>query len=195
MNNYEIKQQARKERYIELAEKNITLSNSRYEASNRLASMIPFGQPILVGHHSEGRHRRDLDKINNNMRKSIESGEKAEYYQNRADNMGNSISSDDPDAIEKLKVKLIKLQDYQADMKERNAEARANKVGQPFERFQLTNNGALVRGVQKRIELLTAKQQMKVNEDITGTWGIYFNGYSFILFLILNICSNYSLNF
>jgi len=43
----------------------------RYEASaeaaqaaaDRISDAIPFGQPILVGHHSEGRHRRDLDRM------------------------------------------------------------------------------------------------------------------------------------
>lgn len=34
-----------------------------YAAAREYASRIPFGQPILVGHHSEGRHRRDLAKI------------------------------------------------------------------------------------------------------------------------------------
>jgi triosephosphate isomerase len=29
-----------------------------YAASNRIANMIPMGQPILIGHHSERRHRR-----------------------------------------------------------------------------------------------------------------------------------------
>lgn len=170
MNNYELKRQSRKERYIELAEKNETKSTLFYESSKSLESLIPFGQPILVGHHSERGHRSLLEKINNKMRQSIECDEKADYYQSRADNIGTTISSDDPDAIEKLKVKLIKLQYHQLDMKERNAEARVNKAEQPFARYQLTNNGALVRGVQKRIEQLTKKQQMVPNEDIKGTW-------------------------
>lgn len=171
MNYYEQKQEARRERYQALAEKNREESNRRYETSHKLGEMIPFGQPILIGHHSERGHRSLLDKINNNMRKSIELDEKANYYENRANNISNNISSDDPDAIEKLKVKLAKLEDYQTDMKEKNAEARANKLHQPFERYQLTNNGALVRGVKLRIEQLTAKQEMVVNEDIVGEWG------------------------
>jgi hypothetical protein len=45
------------EEYAENAEKR---SNSAYEAANRISSFIPMGQPILVGHHSEKRHRRDI---------------------------------------------------------------------------------------------------------------------------------------
>lgn len=171
MNFYEQKQQDRKERYQALAEKKQTESSNLYESSTRLANLIPFGQPILVGHHSERGHRNLIDKINNKMGKSIEVGKVADYYQNRADNMSTGISSDDPDAIDKLKVKLAKLEDYQTDIKEKNAEARANKLTQPFAKYQLTNSGALVRGVKLRIEQLTKKQNMVANDDIIGEWG------------------------
>ena len=46
-----------------------------------------MGQPILVGHHSERRHRRDLDRIDSHMRKSIEEDKKADYFSNRAANL------------------------------------------------------------------------------------------------------------
>ena len=101
MNSWEEKQEARADRYRELAEKAKKQSRDAHEHSNRLANMIPLGQPILVGHHSEKRHRRDLDRIHNNMRKSIELSEKAEYYADKAKGVenNNSISSDDPEAI------------------------------------------------------------------------------------------------
>jgi hypothetical protein len=52
-------------------------SNARHEAARAAVAMIPPGQPILVGHHSEGGHRRDLDRHDRNMRKAIEHGERA----------------------------------------------------------------------------------------------------------------------
>ena len=171
MNHYEQKQEARRERYQALAEKNREESNRRYEASHKLGEMIPLGQPILVGHYSERGHRSLLEKINNNMRKSIELDKKADYYENRANNISNNISSDDPNAIEKLKVKLAKLEDKQRDMKEHNAEARANKTEQPFAGYQLTNNNAVIRSVKLRIKQLEQKKEMVINEDIIGEWG------------------------
>lgn len=171
MNYYEQKQEARRERYQALAEKNREESINRYQTSCQLGEMIPFGQPILIGHHSERGHRSLIDKINNNMRKSIELDKKADYYENRANNISNNISSDDPDAIEKLKLKLAKLEDRQKDMKEHNAEARANKTEQPFASYQLTNNNAVIRNVKLRIKQLEKKQEMVVNEDIVGEWG------------------------
>lgn len=68
------------------ANKALLQSESAYKTAKQIGDFIPMGQPILVGHHSEGRHRRDVAKIDNNMRKSIELDKKADYYNNRAAN-------------------------------------------------------------------------------------------------------------
>ena len=41
------------------------------------------GTPLLIGHHSEKRHRREREKIDNRMRRSIEEDKKAEHYKSR----------------------------------------------------------------------------------------------------------------
>lgn len=53
-------------------------------AADQIMSMIPIGQPILVGHHSEGRARRDQERIHNNTRKAIKAWDQAKYWKNRA---------------------------------------------------------------------------------------------------------------
>jgi hypothetical protein len=45
------------------AERLGTAAAAEWERGRRIADGIPFGQPVLVGHHSEGRHRRDLARI------------------------------------------------------------------------------------------------------------------------------------
>ena len=45
---------------------------------------IPLGQPILVGHHSERRARKDAERIENGMRKAVNLWETSEYWQDRA---------------------------------------------------------------------------------------------------------------
>jgi hypothetical protein len=80
------KAEARAERMENRADKADAESTSRYEAAKEIGSYIPFGQPILVGHHSEGRHRAAIKKIDNNMRKSVEASEKASYYRDRLAN-------------------------------------------------------------------------------------------------------------
>ena len=54
------------------------------DAVSAIADNIPFGQPILVGHHSEKRARRDAQKIENGMRFAVKMWETSEYWTRRA---------------------------------------------------------------------------------------------------------------
>jgi Domain of unknown function (DUF3560) len=49
-----------------------------------IADNIPLGQPILVGHHSERHARKDAERIENGMRKTVRMWETAEYWRARA---------------------------------------------------------------------------------------------------------------
>ena len=84
------RKQNRIDRYNELARKAETKSIEAFEHSNSIVKCIPMGQPILVGHHSEKRHRRDLDKSWNAMGKSVQESEKAEYYRKKAEAAENN---------------------------------------------------------------------------------------------------------
>ena len=91
------------EKYQTSAIKAEQKSNEFYKKSNDAVSGIVFGQPILVGHHSEKRHRRDLDKSWNAMGKSVEESKKAETYQGKADyweQKQNVINLSMPESIE-----------------------------------------------------------------------------------------------
>lgn len=66
------------------AEKASQKSDEHYQKSKKIADMIPFGQPILVGHHSEKRHRSDQKKIHGNMDKSVSYAAKAERLESTA---------------------------------------------------------------------------------------------------------------
>ncbi|MBN8712182.1 MAG: hypothetical protein BGO12_10070 [Verrucomicrobia bacterium 61-8] len=58
------------------------------QARNQVDSIvehIPFGQPILVGHHSERRARKDAERIDNGMRKSIKMWDTSKYWAARAE--------------------------------------------------------------------------------------------------------------
>ena len=168
MNDYKEKQEAKKERFEDLATKNREKSEKLFNEQSNMRQSIPFGQPILVGHHSEKGHRSLINKMDNKMRKSIEADKKADYYDNKVANMGKTISSDDPEAIQKLKNKLAKLEDLQVDMKEANAHARAEKTARPHPAYQLTNNNALIRGVKQRIKKLEFTENREENADIVG---------------------------
>jgi len=131
--NYEERKETRIERLKERAKKAQSRSNAYYEHSHKLVEHIPFGQPILVGHHSEGRHRRTLERSNNYMGKSVNESSKAQYYAKRAKAAENNtaIFSDDPEAITKLKEKLAGLENCQKMMKDANRIIRKHKNVSP----------------------------------------------------------------
>ncbi|WP_371765530.1 DUF3560 domain-containing protein [Massilia sp.] len=55
-----------------------------HSAAAAIADGIPFGQPILVGHHSERRARKDAERIENGMRKAVNLWETSQYWRDRA---------------------------------------------------------------------------------------------------------------
>lgn len=82
------------------------------------ASGIPFGQPILVGHHSERRHRRAVERMDAAMRRSIEADEAAQGYARAAERVGSAgVSSDDPAALVALRDQLRGLEAQRDRMK------------------------------------------------------------------------------
>ena len=121
---YEAKRQARKDRYRALAEKMRLRAKTRLDQAHKMAGAIPFGQPILVGHHSENRDRRYRECIHKTFSQGLGLMDRAEYYERRSERMSNGISSDDPAAVQKLKEKLEYLKMSQEKMKAANAVIR-----------------------------------------------------------------------
>lgn len=76
--------EARAERFEERSETAQERSASLYKTAHQMADCIPFGQPILIGHYSEGRDRRFRARIEAKFRRCFEEGDKAKYYAERA---------------------------------------------------------------------------------------------------------------
>lgn len=159
--DYVERQEYKKELYQERAEQAGKRSQSHYERHRDIASVIPMGQPILIGHHSEKRHRKDLERIDNEMRKSIQESEKADYYRNKVDNIDNSkvISSDDPQAIEKLQARIEELEKAKEEVK-----------AIPHEWYELQYLNADIRRLKDRIKEIQELEELQF-EDITFTGG------------------------
>ncbi|MBK1439783.1 DUF3560 domain-containing protein [Parapedobacter sp. ISTM3] len=75
----------RAERAEKRADKADRQSDALYNAATEMSSAIPFGQPILIGHHSEQRDRRYRERMFNTMGKSVKEQEKAAYYRDKAE--------------------------------------------------------------------------------------------------------------
>lgn len=122
------------------------------------ASVIPFGQPILVGHHSERRDRNYRQKIENGFRRGYEALSRAKTIRERADaaESNRAISSDDPLAVIRLREKLTKLEDDQQFMRRINAAIR-KALKQPEDRQADFLSGALSISLQTAQKMLTTK--------------------------------------
>lgn len=128
--NYEERKQARIDRLNKKAEKASKASEQLYNESKKMADVIPCGQPILIGHHSERSDRNFRNRIHNKMKKSVEEADKSEYYEKRARaaESNQAISSDDPKAIEKLQLKIEQAQKKQEIMKACNKIVKNKKL-------------------------------------------------------------------
>jgi len=190
MNEYEARQEARRERLQNRAARKRAESNSRAQRASEDASAIPLGQPILVGHHSEKRDRRFRAGIQSNFRKAVELDKEADALEARAASVGTGgVSSDDPDAIDKLREHLAEREAKQERMKATNRAARSKtdpegklaamgyseaeihafmNPSYSFEKpghqsWELSNNGAQIRRLKQRIANLQARAG-----DVTG---------------------------
>jgi hypothetical protein len=106
--NYEERRNNRIQNARKQAAKNEEKSQQLAEQAQKMASVIPPGQPILVGHHSESRDRNYRKKIGDKWGKAVEADKKAEYYADKAAGIekNDAIYSDDPEALPKLRQKL-----------------------------------------------------------------------------------------
>jgi Domain of unknown function (DUF3560) len=190
MNDFESERAAKAARFRQLAEKHENIATGRHFAARERLEMIPLGQPILVGHHSEKRHRKDLTRIDEHFAKAKEHHDKADYFRRRAAAAESNvvIFSDDPDATEKLVDKIERLKKRQGVMKRANQLIRkadregladlgfseetitklfsqdyAGRVG--FPNYALTNNSANIRRLEKRLAAIQNTQNDETTEE------------------------------
>jgi hypothetical protein len=169
---FEEKKSRKLKRYNELAAKKAEEAEAAHKRAHAIADAIPFGQPILVGHHSEKHHRSDLNKIHNLEGKGFELQKISEHYENKAANLVNpkGISSDDPDAIAKLKDKIASLEKDHAEWKalkpNPNAKSIFDKNSKHWRSLQLKSISAEIRRVKKRIAELEAVEQIDYSKEI-----------------------------
>ena len=172
---YRERRERKAERLREWAEKREAKGAQAYERATELGQQIPFGQPILVGHHSEKGHRAHIRRIDSAMSQAVENSSKAERMKEKADNIERAarqaVYSDDPDAIERLREKLARMEAQREAMKARNAAFRkehraelkaldsayARDRAMPHQGYELQNLGGNISRTRKRIAELEAK--------------------------------------
>lgn len=133
--NFQMKIENKKAKFQTLSIKLKERSSQLYGEAMKKASFIPMGQPLMPDHYSYKRDRKFRDSIDNGIRKSIETDKKAEYYESKAVNYGsgNSISSSDPEAFEKLTAKIKMLENHVNNCKEANKIIRSLTTWEKFD--------------------------------------------------------------
>lgn len=120
------------EKRLEWAEKREKKAMQEYNRSKSHIDGIPFGQPILVGHHSEGKHRAALKRSDSAMQRAHESSQMAKHHKGKAgglqDHLDRSIFSDDHDAVERLEERIAGLEKAHEAMKTVNKICRNKKT-------------------------------------------------------------------
>lgn len=74
----------RADRFGDRAGRAVASADARRATADQISKRFEFGQPILLGHHSQRRAERDAERIDTNMRKSFEERDRAGYWANRA---------------------------------------------------------------------------------------------------------------
>jgi hypothetical protein len=170
-------------------------SNAAYERSHALTAGIPFGQPVLVGHHSERSHRNALDKSWNAMGKSVEMQKLAEHHESKAAvltaQLDRTIFSDDDNAVEAIESRIASREAERERMKKVNALYRkGNAEGlaemglnlgglraqlkdahswcqQPYPAYELSNLGGRITADKKRLEHIKRMNQEQAAAEAT----------------------------
>lgn len=128
MSTYRERREARAERLREWAAKRDAKAGAAFDQAKTMGDAIPFGQPILVGHHSQRRDERYRNRIVATMDRAVEHAAKAADMGSRAAGieaqLAASIYDDDPDAIERLTERIAHLEAERERIKAFNASCR-----------------------------------------------------------------------
>lgn len=96
-------------------------SNAYYQASKEGADFLALGEPIKIGHHSERRHRKLIERNWARMGKSIAESDKVKEYERRAaywEEKASKIDLSLPDCLEYFEFELEKAKKAHQELKD-----------------------------------------------------------------------------
>lgn len=149
----------RSERFSEYSDKRTEDATRAFKAVEAITEHIPLGQPILVGHHSERRARKDAERIDTGMRRAVKMWDTAKYWEDRAAGALRHAKYKELPAVRARRIKTIeadlrKQQRYLSDATTNYkawaaCEAIEDAEAQKAAALKLANNGASFRLARK----------------------------------------------
>lgn len=105
-------------------------SDAYYQASQEGRDFLALGEPIKIGHHSERRHRKLIQRNWDRMGKSVAESDKAKEYERRAEYWKDKAAKIDlsmPDSLEFFEFELEKAKKHHQHLKD-NPDARRHSM-------------------------------------------------------------------
>jgi hypothetical protein len=180
------------------AQKREASARGAFDTAHTMGQAIPFGQPILVGHHSEKRDRNYRARMGATMSRGVAHAGMAEHHTNKAQGIGRqldqSVFSDDADAIERLRERITSREAERDRIKAFNVSCRKGSpdesiltsheradiattrrvvpyqlsTGGGFPRHVLTNLGAAIRKDKERIVEIERREKRTAEAEDNG---------------------------
>ena len=159
----------RSERFSEYSESRTEDADRAQKAVAAIADNIPFGQPILIGHHSERRARRDAERIRDGMSRAVKMWDTAKYWTDRAKGaLQHAKYKERPD------VRARRIKGLEADQrKQERYIAEAEKFLKAWRGEGLTHEGALSIANFDHITVYYTKDKYPAStyEGADSVWG------------------------
>jgi hypothetical protein len=107
--------EAKAQRLEDLSAKRRRQANAFSDAAHRISERFAGGQPILVGHHSERRARKDHERADAAQRKAIEADKAASWWLYKASSVQHHANRKNRDDVRARRIKtlLAELRDLQ----------------------------------------------------------------------------------
>lgn len=159
------RQQARSQRLAQRADRAADAAQAAAARGREIASRIPFGQPILIGHHSERRHRRDLATIDRAHRTAAEQEERATELARRAQVAG-------ADTRVRYQPQQVARRITHLEVEQRRLERRIhgyrNPLGDEFPPAEGANLDRLTSMLQETLDQLDYWRQIRTEQIRAG---------------------------
>lgn len=155
--------EAKSDRLAGLSSKRAYEANAFFERANNISQRFYMGQPILVGHHSERKARKDQERMHNAMDASVEASKAAGYWQYRASGVVRHANRHHKPAvrINRIERLLKELRDIQRD------------INHGFKVMALWTDIANIEDANKKHEMVKYYSGAQLNTGAAAPWGTW----------------------
>lgn len=143
----------RADRFEAYSEKRGAEADGARAAVDAIAQRFDGGQPILVGHHSEKRARKDADRIQNGMRRAVKLWETSKYWTARAAGALRHAKYKELPGVRYRRIKTIEADRRREERRLKDAEAFGRLWAKLHEPRSLTKGGQEVTFLERAMHV------------------------------------------